>query len=238
MFCPYKCRLFLYDPSSPYPDFLFRQYPPVNVKSKDISYENKHIEVDLRIPVIHGSYKKQYIDNINNSVESDITEFKDQVETGAVYDAEKLESQGKKMQPYQASNIYEVGYNRNGIISIEILYNVLLNKLSNYVKTGYTYDLSTGRSMSLGDLFKPGSNYIQVLNNEIRRQLAEKSTNYLPATAAHFTGISPYQPFYLEDSNLVIFFGFNEVAPVSADIPIINVPLSKLRNILNPRILS
>lgn len=243
MFCPYKCYFFMNDhpghypprfPEAPLPEGRQTQ-PPLKVKSKNISYKKNYIDVNLNIPVLSDGPNNKNVDYINKSVENDITEFKNQIEEGAEHDAQEAKKKGKTMQPYRASNVYEITYNKNGIISLSLLYNVLLNGLNNYVKTGYTYDLNTGKALSLGDLFRPGTNYRQILNNEIRNELASKK--YSPSAAASFPGVAPDQPFYLRNNSLDVFFGFNEVAPASAEIPIISIPLSRLSSVLKPRIL-
>lgn len=235
MYCPYKPYIYFCPIYGNYS--LPRQNPPISVKPKNIEYKNNIIEVSLRIPVLESPYHKQIISKINASVENDIMEFKDQIEEGAKYHAEKMKAAGKPVKPFVASNVYQITYDRNNVLSMTLLYYALVNSISNYVKTSYTYDLTTGKAMSLGDLFKQGVDYIPILNYEIRKELTANKQKYLPDTIKNFAGIARDQPFYLDDSSIAIFLGFNEVAPISAEIPIILIPFSNLRNVLKPSLL-
>ena len=60
---------------------------------------------------------------------------------------------------------------------------------------------------------------------------------YFPGTIERFRGIAEDQPFYLQNGNLVIFFGFNEIAPTVAQIPVFSIPLSNFGSALKPALL-
>lgn len=195
---------------------------PLNVTFTEINEEKNYIQEHLQIPIFHGEINPQILANINNNIENDILEFKNQLETAAQENAENLKKQGKNIIPFQISNTYLVTYNKKNILSISLIYQEYINGKNSYIKTTYNYNLKSGESMPLKSLFKQNVNYIEILNNKIRAKLKTST----------FKGIAEDQPYYLDDNNLVIFLKFNEIAPLASEIPIIKIPLIELKDVL------
>ncbi|MBF8984375.1 DUF3298 and DUF4163 domain-containing protein [Lutibacter sp. B2] len=206
----------------------------VKVNPKEIDNENECIKVDLRIPVLEGCKNKEVQNKINTSIENDEMEFKKQMEEAAKEYAEEAKRKGETINPYAVSTIYEVTYNKNDIISISVIYYEYINEKHYYIRTSYNYDLTTGKSLGLKDLFKEGVDYKKIIDNEIRKQLLANKDQYLPDAVKKFKGISNDQPFYLENDNIAVFFGFHEIAPITSAIPIIKIPFSNLKKELKP----
>lgn len=207
--------------------------PALTATSTQITNENPKISEYLQIPVFKGNIDKNILQNINSNVKNDIMEFKRQMEEAADENAEALKKQGKKVSPYQISNTYSVTYNKNNILSLSLIYQEYISGKNSYIRTTYNYNLETGESMSLKNLFKQGANYIEALNRKINSSI---KMNY-PEIAMKFKGISEDQPYYLDNDNLIIFLRFNEIAPIVSDIPVIRIPLWELSDILKPQLL-
>lgn len=229
-------------PQDYYPKYYMYRNDPANGKtltatSQPLNSENYKIREYLNIPVLSGDFNPNVINYINNNVKNDILEFKGQMEAAADENAKAMQQAGKPVVPFQISNNYLVTYNKNNLLSISLIYQQYINGRNSYIRTSYNYNLQNARSMPLGDLFKPGSNYISVLNSKIRSILQRNPQDYYPNTASNFKGITEDQPYYLDNNDLVLFFGFNEIAPVASGIPLIKIPFSELSDILNPQIL-
>lgn len=207
----------------------------VSVSTKDINLNTSYIKENLRIPKLTGDKNQNIYNQINKNIEDDIMEFKRQMEEAAQQSEEESKKIGKKFIPYSISNVYTISYDKNNILSLTILYYENLGGKNYYIKTSYNYDTNTGRSLSIGDLFKPGINYKALINSEIRKQLTQNKNKYFPGTLENFKGIAEDQPFYIEGNNLVIFFGFNEIAPLESQIPVIKIPLTQFQNLLKPQ---
>jgi hypothetical protein len=115
---------------------------------------------------------------------------------------------------------------------LSLLFQENINGKNSFIRTSYNYDLNTGKPLSLKDLFKPNVNYTNILNQEIRRIIQQNPSAYFKDTLKNFTGITEDQPFYLDDNELNIYFGFNEIAPIASEIPIIKIPLYDLREVM------
>ena len=206
------------------------QRVPANITTKEVKDKKENIDVDLKIPVIWGLSNTTVQNQINNSIEQDIMEFKIQLESAADEYSKFAKQQNKKFIPFIASTNYIVTYNKNNILSISIIYHEYINGRNVYIKTSYNFDTNTGKSLSIGDLFKSGAPYSKLISDEIVKQLQMNKQSYLAGAAQEFKGIAEDQPFYLEDGNIAVYFGFHQLAPNASDIPIIKVPMAKFKN--------
>lgn len=209
---------------------LYRE--SITSSTQEIKSENDKIKEYLRIPILHSNINYQILETINTNLKNDILEFKSQMESAADDNAELSEKQGKKNIPFEISNIYSITYDKNDILSLSLIYQENVNNQNSFIRTSYNYDLNTGKPLSLSDLFKPNTDYINTLNNQVRNILQKNSSAYFKDSIKNFKGIAQDQPFYLDDNTLNIYFSFNEIAPVASEIPIIKIPLSNLDRIL------
>jgi hypothetical protein len=208
----------------------FSSSSKIQVKTERIEYEKEYIEVDLRYPVFYGIKNKNAQEFINNSIKSDVMEFRRQMEESAKEYAEKARREGEKIEPYVVSTVYEITYNKNNILSVSMIYHEYINRKHWYLKASYNFNIQTGTPLGLREIFKKGVDYQQLINREIRKRLKENEEKYLPETIEKFKGIAVDQPFYLENGSLVVYFGFNQIAPRGSEIPVIKIPLSAFRN--------
>lgn len=213
------------------------QNNPLNVKGQEIRFQDSVISESLRIPEILGNADKRVLNQMNGSFKNDILEFKSQLEEAAKEGAETAKRLGKPFKPYSISNVYQLTYNKNNMVSLSILYNEIIDGRSSYIRVPYNYDVRSGEPISIKDLFKDGVQYKAAINKKIIEKLKAGTVAYPPATASNFKGIAEDQPFYLEGDNLVLFFSFNEIAPQAAEIPVVRIPLSDFRNLIKPQLL-
>ncbi|MDP4147646.1 MAG: WG repeat-containing protein, partial [Bacillota bacterium] len=93
-------------------------------------------------------------------------------------------------------------------------------------------DLITGRFYELKDLFKENSNYVQVLSDIIGEQI-KKGQQHFYVFPDSYKGISEYQPFYVDENALYIYFLPYEIAPFAAGFPTFKIPYEEIFNIIN-----
>lgn len=117
--------------------------------------------------------------------------------------------------------------------------NVLSLTLSNYayaehhahgltLMNSLTFDISTGKTYVLGDLFKQGSNYVSVISDLVKNQIKTRDIPILNS----FSSISPDQFFYIADQVLVIYFQAYEITPGYVGIPMFPIPVFMLEDIV------
>jgi hypothetical protein len=97
-----------------------------------------------------------------------------------------------------------------------------------YIKSE-TWDLTTGRTYKLKDLFKPNSNYVEVLNRLIKAQIKALNLD----TLEPFKTIRPDQDYYIADKALVIYFQLYEITAYVYGFPMFPISVFDLQNIID-----
>lgn len=117
--------------------------------------------------------------------------------------------------------------------------NILSLSLSNYafayqhangltLMKSLTFDTITGKSYKLKDLFKPNSNYVEVLSKIVQKQINERNIQLLGT----FSQISPNQDFYIADKSLVLYFQLFEITPHYVGFPMFPISVFELQDII------
>lgn len=118
--------------------------------------------------------------------------------------------------------------------------NILSLSLSNYafayqhangltIMRSLIFDIDTGKSYNLKDLFKPGSNYVDVLSQIVQRQINERNIQLL----GKFPGISPDQYFYIADKTLVLYFQPIEITAHYVGFPMFPISVYEIQDIID-----
>jgi hypothetical protein len=92
-------------------------------------------------------------------------------------------------------------------------------------------NIKTGSIYVLKDLFKSGSDYVKVLSEIIGKQIAAEEDGYYFPDA--YKGISPDQPFYVNNKSLFIYFQPYEIAAFAAGFPTFEIPFLEIDSIIN-----
>lgn len=117
--------------------------------------------------------------------------------------------------------------------------NILSLSLSNYayafqhangltMMKSLTFNVQTGKSYQLKDLFQPGSDYVKVLSDIVEKQIKERDIPVLNS----FPGISPNQDFYIADKSLVLYFQPIEITPHYYGFPMFPISVYDIQEII------
>ena len=115
------------------------------------------------------------------------------------------ESDIKKLDIGMCGVYYNVQANYNNILSIRAARYLSHPEVDKMPEYPITFDLNTGRKLTLEDLFYTQSDYIDIINNEISRQIVERNIDEY-SMQRPFKGIGKDQLFYIDDTKLVIEF--------------------------------
>ncbi len=126
---------------------------------------------------------------------------------------------------------FEIKNNQQDILSLT---------LSNYayahhhahgltIMKSLTFDTQTGKVYSLSELFKHGSNYIDVLSALVQEQIKTRHIDLLNP----FPGVSPTQDFYIADKTLVLYYQLYDITPYYFGFPIFPISVYEIDNIIN-----
>jgi len=117
--------------------------------------------------------------------------------------------------------------------------NLLSLSLSNYayaplhangltLMKSLTFDITTGRTYHLQDLFQPNSDYVGVLSRLVQQQIKEREIDILNG----FTMISPDQDFYIADKSLVLYFQLYEITAHYFGFPMFPISVYMIEDII------
>lgn len=192
----------------------FHFQSPAVIQSSRVTFP----KAELYVPVVGGLQNASARSAINDKIR--------QTERSLVHDQGSLSDPRAEMIGY-----FETKTNEKNVLSLSVF---------NYAYTGgahgltlqesLTFDMKTGRSYTLAELFKPGSDYMKRLSDLVRAQIAARQIE----TFEPFKSIRPDQPFYIADRSLVLYFALYEITPYAFGFPYFPISVYELSDIVNP----
>jgi len=190
-----------------------------------IKEDYEALEVDITIPVIQGLEDKQIEEEINQTFQDNILNFKYRIQTESEEYLQEARKEGWEIRKYIASAYYIVHYQTNDLLSLSIFYYCYTGGAHGCtVQEAYNLNLANGEEISLQEILKEKKDYIKIINQEIKRQIKLNPEAYFDDAIFH--SISQEQPFYLIKDGIVIYFGLYEIAPYSSGIRYFKIPFS------------
>lgn len=189
---------------------------PVRIATRRIITKDNMVTIDY--PVVKNLESPSAQHRINRSIVSMVNML--------------MEEQGfYKKQKTEMLGWFEIKNNQRGILSLTI---------GNYAFTypsahgltivkGLTFDVNSGDSFELKDLFKPGADYVKVLSDIVEQQIKDREIQLLD----EFMGIKPDQDFYIADKALVLFFQLYEITPYYMGLQYFPISVYQLQNIID-----
>lgn len=152
----------------------------------------------------------------------------------AIYDmvVSLLVKQGYYQNPgAEVSGWYEIKTNERGILSLSLGNYIYITHAAHgmTVIKSLTFDIVTGKSYSLADLFKPGSDYVKVLSGIVERQIKERDIMLLE----DFKGIKSDQDYYIADKALVLYFQLYELTAYAYGFPYFPISVYDIEDIID-----
>ncbi|ACJ32559.1 DUF3298 and DUF4163 domain-containing protein [Anoxybacillus flavithermus] len=211
--------------------FILTAYSqPLTVTTKKMKYTNELMEVDLNIPIVSGSVNPSFQRQVNRLLRKESLDLKREVEKQAHENMAISKKEGFPYRLHAAVSNYEVTYNQHGILSIPVtLYSYTGGAHGMTVKVPNNFDFHTGKSLQLSDLFKKGTNYKQVIKDEIIAQIKKENDLYFDNAIAVVQKMPDDQPYYMTKDGIVVYYGLYEIAPYAAGIREFLIPYSTLR---------
>ena len=188
---------------------------PVTIETKVIKQNGKQIYYPQVTGLKDHRINEKINDAIYNLMKSLITE--------------QYEDQGTDAF-IEMIGTYEIKTNERHVLSLS---------LSNYayaehhahgltVMRSLTFDTTSGKIYHLKDLFKQGSDYVNVLSNHVQQQIKARDIPILN----DFDKISKNQDFYIADKCLVLYFQLYEITPYYIGFPMFPISVYSLEDIV------
>lgn len=213
----------------------------VNVVTfRNYQYEDDHNTADITVPEVAVSTESTENSEVADKTKKSANEINSEIQSITEKLIDEFEAEKKQEDGYQDMTV------KSEVIATTDQYFTL--KLMCFQSAGsgaewdyyYTIDLTTGERLKLADLFQDGSNYLDVISQEIKTQMqaqmdADSNKIYwlnsdMPEW--NFTSITNDTSFYLNsDNELVITFNEGDVAPMYMGCPTFTIPNDVLADI-------
>jgi hypothetical protein len=135
---------------------------------------------------------------------------------------------------YSYEGDFKIGFNRKNLLELQkSAYDYPFGAAHGMPTMDYVHiDTRTGAFYQLEDLFKDGSDYVKVLSDILKKQIAEHGEE-MGVWPDSYKGIKPDQPFFLSSEALMLYFEPYEIAPYAAGFPTFTVPFAEISDIID-----
>lgn len=194
---------------------------PVYIFTRRIASPFQNLVIDypfaagLRNPAVQNIINCRIINTVNELIYE---------QTG------KLLEQGYKSPQMTIQGWYELKTNQRGVLSLSLGNYTIAYPAAHglTIIKSLTFDINTGKEYTLGELFKPGSNYVGILSEIIEKQIKEREIPLL----GEFKGIRPDQDYYIADKALVIYFQLYEITAYAFGFPMFPISVYEIQDII------
>ena len=176
----------------------------IQLQQHELNQRNGWGYITIRYPQVQDD------DSFNAAVRQTVTDSADEFRKGLV------EDDSSKGVAYLNGKYSANVVNNNSVISVLFEYDEYVPLAAHPwgVMVSLNYDARTHRVLALSDLFRPGSNYVSRLSKTAIASLEQRDH---PEKAAIRDGAGPkasnFKVFTLTDSELILHFQQNQVAP-------------------------
>jgi Protein of unknown function (DUF3298). len=202
----------------------------VEIKEKVDKRETDTISIDMKYPEVSGLENKAIEKKINEIFEKDAVNLRDSLEKDSIEFKKSLEGTDMEFRKYGVGSSFEVKYNKNNILSIPVVYYQYTGGAhGGNNKVGYNFDLTTGKQLELSELFEANFDYKKVISEIVLKEMKANPDWYFPEAFDKIEESIEKRPYYLEEGNLVVYYGEYEIAPYAAGIREFKIPFSMLK---------
>ena len=211
-----------------------------------IQEELETSKTSVKIPSVTGLTDAEFAQKVNDEIKKKVKQHVEEMQKEAdIFINARIET-GTPVEEAGKVNIigdYDVYYQGEDKVSFAV--HVFSDVGANSWNEVYLYnlDILNNKELALVDLFQPGSSYVDIISEEIHRQIQErmqKDSNMMyfveeedDQLGMGFEKITPNQTFYFnEQGDLVIFFAKYEIAPGYMGTQSFVIPKNIIANIL------
>jgi len=203
----------------------------IKVSINTIHEDYPALTTRLQIPFFEGFRNEEIKDRISTIIETDVFNFINTLSEDSQKYFEAAKEEGWDLRKYIGETIFEMHYLSKRILSFSIIfYSYTLGAHGFTERVSYNFDLETGNNIKIEDLFIDYDEYIDLMNQEIKKQIFVEKELYFNE-GKDFQSIHKNQGFYIQYDGIVIYFGLYEIAPYVAGIRYFKIPFNIFRGL-------
>ncbi len=219
------------------PNYVFAYHPASSQEEKNVEVGTKkqegktdYFHYQLNIPTFDHIKNKGFEKKLNSYYETNILSFKKKLEAEAKKYYDAAEQTPTTLHPYVAQVDYKVTLRKPSLVSLYISYYQYTGGAHGmYEWKANTFDIDKKKELSLADLFQQDSKFIDIIKQEIKRQINQDSGKFFPDAAALVDKATTFK-FFLEPEHIVLYYPLYEIAPYASGIPTFRIPYTLLEN--------
>ena len=202
----------------------------ITITDLAIKEDHEALKIDMVFPLIQGIKDKQVEEKINQTIQKDVLNFKEMLQTESGKYLQGAKEEGWEIRKYEAFAYYIVHYQKDDLLSLSVFYySYTLGAHGHTLQRAYNFNLLNGEEILLSDILKEKKDYVDIINQEIKKQIELNPQKYFSEWSV-FQSISEEQPFYLIEDGIVVYFGLYEIAPYASGIRYFKIPYSLFGN--------
>ncbi|WP_372632060.1 stalk domain-containing protein [Cohnella sp.] len=208
-----------YDPATKAIGIETIQENALKIETEAIKEDGKRKSIAVHYPRITGYANEEVQKKINETLKKDAelnVDLARQSLDGAL---------GEGSESYEVSfkGTYTVTYNEQDKLSLYVDYHIYTGGAhGTTARVTYTFDLKTGKQLTLTDVTGGNSKYVSIINGHIQNQIKARGIGLLNP----FRTIEPDRDFFLKHNGVVVYFTQYEYTPYAAGMPEFEVPFS------------
>lgn len=213
----------------------------IKISAVSLNANEKYLDATIQYPQISGLKDSSIQEGINDVLKkaalSSETEGQKNASDMAQYISEGYEYGDARCVTYFD---YSVRYNQQDLLSVILTdYQFLGGAHGSTYQSSYTFDLTTGKTLSLSDLMQSGTDYTAYFNSGIRKAIDERVASGLlyEFETGKFSSIGDNPAYYLTENGIVFYFQQYDYFPYAAGIQTFSFPYSDLSKLLKTQYL-
>lgn len=214
------------------PELVEEIHSYVGIAPEKIYYSTGNIDVHMDIPVIWGIKDKNVQKDINSKIYDEIMNFKERVEKDNVEYIKDSKTYKYPVNPFSIYVNYNIHFCSKDILSITLdEYAYEGGAHGTTERKSYNINLENGKEISLKDLFVNDDDWKKIISDKVKSEMLANKEIYFEDSVKDFKTIEDNQSFYIEDGNIVVYFGQYEIAPYAAGIREFKIPFTDFHNL-------
>jgi len=137
-----------------------------------IKEDQEALKVDMVFPLVQGMKDRQVEEKINQIIQEDILNFKNRLQVESEEYLQSARSEGWEIRKYIATTYYIVHYQKDDLLSLSVFYySYTLGAHGYTLQHAYNFNLENGKEILLSDILKEKKDDVDIINQEIKRQV-------------------------------------------------------------------